>query len=77
MAPLSSDVETRASNFMAALTPGRPGLTGTRLTPVNLFPVLLDAYLGTTHPRQPDSIWTSGGSGLDLIEAAPIDGWTR
>lgn len=76
-APLSSDVETRASNFMAALTPGHPGLIGKRLTPVNLFPVLMDAYLGTTHPRQPDSLWTFHGSSLDGSEAPPVEGWTR
>ena len=38
---LRTPTETMASNFMAARTPGHPGLIGDHLTPVNLFPVLL------------------------------------
>jgi hypothetical protein len=75
--PLSFEVETRASNFMAARTPGHPGLIGDRLTPVNLFPTLLDAYLGTRHERAADSIWSYRRPHIiDTVEVPPIDGWT-
>ena len=75
--PLTSDLEIRASNFMAALVPGHPGLMDSRPTPVNLFPTLLGAYLGKDSPRQPDSIWAYRDSYIDSVEVPPIAGWTR
>jgi len=75
--PLHSAIETRASNFMAAATPGHPGLIGDHLSPVNLFPALFDAYLGVHVDRQPDSIWAWRDSYIDAVEAPPIPGWSR
>lgn len=75
--PLDSDYRTRASNFMAARTPGHPGLIGSQMTPVNVFVALFDAYLAIHTPRQPDSIWAWRDSYLDAVEVAPIEGWTR
>ena len=75
--PLHSDYVARASNLMAAYTPGHPGLIGDRLTPVNLFPTLFDAYLGVHVERQPDTIWAWRDSDIDAIEVPPVPGWAR
>ena len=75
--PSGSDYVARASNLMAAYTPGHPGLIGERLTPVNLLPTLFDAYLGVHVDRKPDSIWAWRTSYIDAIEAPPVPGWTR
>jgi len=75
--PLAGGFEVRASNFMAAATPGHPDLIGDHLTPVNLFATLLDAYLDDHFERQPDSIWAWLDSYLDATEAPPITGWPR
>jgi hypothetical protein len=74
-----ADLEVRASSFMAALTPGYPGLfTSARPTPVNLLSLIFDTYLGIHIERQPDSLWRQQGpSYLDLVEAPPIAGWTK
>ncbi len=76
-APLTSDLQVRASNFMAALTPGHPGLMATRPSPVNLFPTLFGAYLGRDDERQADSIWAYRESYIDAVEVPAIDGWTK
>ena len=47
--PLGSAVETRASDFLAASTPGHPGLMDEVHSPINLFPALFEAYLGSPH----------------------------
>jgi len=77
--PLASDLEVRASSFMAAVTPGHEGLfADVRPTPVNVFGTLFDAYLGAHIEHQPDSIWAwQGESFIDVVEAPPIDGWTK
>ena len=75
--PLSSDLEIRSSNFMAALTPGHPGLIGDHMTPVNLFPTLFDAYLDVHVDRQPDSIWAWRQSYIDAVEVSPVQGRAR
>jgi hypothetical protein len=72
--PLSSDTTTRSSNFMAALTPGHPGLIGDHLTPVNLFPMLFGAYLGRHEERQPDTTWAWRDSYLDAVQLPPVSG---
>jgi len=41
----------RVSNLFAASTPGHPRLFGDVVTPVNVFPILFDAYFGTHLPR--------------------------
>ena len=75
--PFTSDLQVRASNFMATLAPGHPGLMASRPTPVNLFPTLFGAYLGKDIPHQPDSIWAYRDSYIDSVEVPPIEGWTR
>ncbi len=75
--PFTSDIQLRASNFLAALTPDHPDLLAERPTPVNLFGTLLGAYLGTPTERRPDTIWAwKSASYLDVVEVPPITGWT-
>lgn len=74
-APFTGNYEVRASNLMAASTPGHPGLIGDHLTPVNLFPTLLDGYAGGSRPRQADTIWGWEGSYIDAVQAPAITGW--
>ncbi len=47
------------NNFFATLTPGHQGLFGESPTPVNVFPQILNAYLGTDLPIRPDLTFTS------------------
>ena len=65
-----SDVDERAANFFAALTPTYPDLFEEEVTPVNLFPKLFNAYLGTDFPLAADEtfIVTSEGQ-LEAVEA--------
>lgn len=44
----------RVTNLFAALTPGHAGLFGSSPTLVNVFPTLLDTYLGESVPMQPN-----------------------
>ena len=74
--PLGAAIETRASDFLAASTPGHAGLMDEVRSPINLFPALFEAYLGLHIDRQPNSIWGWRGSYLDAVEASPIPGWT-
>jgi hypothetical protein len=54
-APGSTAMSPEADrNFFATLTPGHKGLFGASPTPVNLFPHLLDTYLGLDIPIQAD-----------------------
>jgi hypothetical protein len=57
-------------NFFAALTPGHRGLFGDSPTPVNLFPNLLNAYLGMNLPILPDRSFTSSGG--DPMNVTPL-----
>ncbi len=56
--PVTTDSKTgdlaRVTNLFAALTPGQPGLFGNAPTLVNVFPRLLDTYLGADQPVLPD-----------------------
>ena len=45
--PLSADLDQRTSNLIAVLAPGKPDLLPDDLTVVNIFPIVLNAYLGT------------------------------
>jgi hypothetical protein len=45
-----SDLQERFSNFFAARTPGRTSIFPSDMTPINLFPILLDAYFGEEIP---------------------------
>jgi hypothetical protein len=71
--PLGSDLDQRTSNYMAVLAPNHPGLLPDDATPVNLFPFILNAYLGTDLPIQPDTMWAwrTGSSILDFVEIDP------
>jgi hypothetical protein len=70
--PLGSDLDDRTSNFLAILSPGRPALFPPGTTPINVFPRVLNGYLGTSLPLQPDTVWAwrTGASVLDLV---PVD----
>jgi phosphoglycerol transferase MdoB-like AlkP superfamily enzyme len=57
-------------NFFATLTPGHRGLFGDSPTPVNLFPNLLNAYLGMNLPILPDRSFTSSGG--DPMNVTPL-----
>ena len=47
-----SDLQERFSNFFAARTPSRPSIFPTDLTPINLFPILFNAYFDAAMPPQ-------------------------
>jgi Sulfatase len=51
----TTDTRERFATLFAARTPGWPDAFGDAPTPVNLFPTLLNHYLGLSLPRQPDS----------------------
>jgi len=70
--PLASDLDERSSNFLATLTPGRPGLFAERTTLVNVLPILLDAYLGTTTPRSPDGTYLWDPDTKSMIELGDL-----
>lgn len=57
-------------NFFATLTPGHRGLFGDSPTPVNLFPNLLNAYLGMNLPILPDHSFASSGD--DPMNVTPL-----
>ena len=71
--PLGSDLDDRTSNFLAILSPGRPALFPPGTTPVNVLPRVINAYLGTSLPLQPDTVWAwrTGSSVLDLVPLDP------
>jgi hypothetical protein len=64
--PGHSDLAERSSNFLATFTPGKPDLFGSFTTPVNLFPKVLNGYLGANIPLAPDTLFTWSGSLLDI-----------
>ena len=67
--PLGSDLDDRTSNFLAILSPGKPDLFPPGTTPVNVLSRVLNAYLGTALPLQPDTVWAwpTGSSVLELV----------
>jgi hypothetical protein len=69
--PEHSDVTERSSNFLATFTPAKPDLFARFTTPVNLFPTILNGYLGTDVARQPDTVHSWSGSILDLTDVPP------
>ncbi len=73
--PLSSDIPSRASSFLAVLSPGHPELLADRPSLVNLFNRLFTAYLGAAPRRLPDTIWAWRESYVDVVEAGPFEGW--
>jgi len=61
---LGSDLNERTSNIVAVLAPGHPDVFPSGSTVVNLLPRLLNAYLGSSLPDQPDTIWAWRGSSV-------------
>jgi arylsulfatase A-like enzyme len=59
-------------NFFSARTPGHRDLFGETPTLVNLFPTLLNAYLGTDFPQRANRSFVSARDGsLRLTEVTP------
>jgi hypothetical protein len=58
-------------SFLAARTPGHPGLFGDAPSPVNYLSALFNAYFGTSLPLQPYQAWWSLPNPLDLEEWVP------
>ncbi|KRT60448.1 MAG: hypothetical protein XU10_C0049G0006 [Chloroflexi bacterium CSP1-4] len=78
LANLDTDPELklseRVSNLFAASTPGHPRLFGDVVTPVNVFPILFDAYFGTDLPRSEDrSLVSESGAVFDFTELRTPD----
>lgn len=53
-------------SFFAARTPGKDGVFSGTISPVNMFPSLLNAYLGTKYTMAPYKAWISGVVPLEL-----------
>jgi hypothetical protein len=70
------DLPARFGNFLAASTPGAPGLFAGSPTPVNFFPLLLNQYLGTSFAKSEDRFFVSRGTQalLELTEVPDPDG---
>ena len=67
--PQPGPIRERLRNFFAARTPGHPNLFPADVTPVNVLPILFDAYLDADLPLHPDdSFFKMPGKGL-----VPID----
>jgi hypothetical protein len=58
-------------NFFATLTPGHAGLYGATPTPINLFPHLLDTYLGLEIPILPDRSYLMSQTGTAPFTPMP------
>ena len=71
--PLESDLVERTSNILAASTPGHPGLFGEPATPVNILPLLLRTYFGSTVPLNDDSVWAWRESKLDFVRQPQLE----
>jgi hypothetical protein len=71
--PLGADLNQRTSNFIAVLAPGNADLLPDDATVVNIFPIVLNAYLGTDLAIQPNRFfaWRTGSSILDYVELDP------
>lgn len=67
------DIQARLGNFFAARTPGAPALFADSPTPVNLFRILFNQYLGTTFEILPDRYFLQGDRKLDLTEISNPD----
>jgi hypothetical protein len=65
-----ADLPARFGNFLAASTPGAPGLMSGSPTPINFFPLLLNRYLGSQFALSEDRLFVSRGTQalLDLAE---------
>jgi hypothetical protein len=70
---LQGDTQARLGNLFAARTPAAPDLFSDPPTPVNLFGILFNAYLGTEVPLLPDRYFLEVGRQLDLTEIQDPD----
>ncbi|MEX1156732.1 MAG: hypothetical protein WED12_06145 [Chloroflexota bacterium] len=69
-----SDLAERFSNLFAALTPSRPNLFPSDITPVNVFAMLFDAYFGTDLPGlTPRHFVSPADEKLDFTEVPDPD----
>jgi hypothetical protein len=66
-----SDINERSANLFAALTPGRSGVFGDAITPVNIFPRLFDSYFGSSIPDRPNTVYRWKGE--SLLDVVPVD----
>ena len=69
----TTDTRERFGILFAARTPGSPNLFGAAPTPVNLFPTLLNHYLGLNLPLQSDSSFLGAPPRHELIEIGNPD----
>lgn len=68
------DPQAQLGNLFAARTPDVPGLFANPPTPVNLFRVLFNGYLGTEFPLLPDRFFIRGkGAALSFPEVDDPD----
>jgi hypothetical protein len=63
--------EERVRNFLAARTPGFPSLFGQKPSPVQMLPMLWNAYLGTDLPVVPSRSFVFGGTRHELVRIEP------
>ncbi|MCA1570290.1 MAG: hypothetical protein LC798_08235, partial [Chloroflexi bacterium] len=61
----TQNVDERTATLFAARTPGESNVFRTNQTPVNLFPMLLNAYFASELPIQRDRVFLGS---LDLVE---------
>lgn len=57
---MPGDDDSLFRNFMAARTPGHPGLHGEAPTPVSVLPRIINAYFGGDLELQPDDRFVGG-----------------
>ncbi len=69
--PYERTVES-LDNFLAVRAPGHSGLLAGSPTPVNLFPFLFNAYLGTDLPLQPNRTYMSSIDVPLSLEEVPL-----
>jgi len=69
----TDDPQARLANLLATRTPGAPNLVNGSITPVNLFRVLFNRYLGTNLPLLPNRYFLPGDRPLDLTEIGDPD----
>ena len=67
------ETNERFKNFFAARTPGYDHLFGDAPTPVNLFPVLLNAYLGADLPLKSNSSFVGYPPRQPLVDVGDPD----
>jgi hypothetical protein len=67
------DRQARLANLLATRTPDAPNLVNDSITPVNLFRVLSNRYLGTDFPLLPNRYFLPVGERFELTEIGDPD----